>query len=66
MVWKYLQNIVMGLYAVCEQKLAHPDREKAISSKDVTLEWHDRTKRAVAVFTWQESHWKGNMVSYEN
>jgi len=25
-VWKYLQNIVMGLYAVCERKLAHPDR----------------------------------------
>ena len=25
-VWKYLQTIVMGLYAACEQKLAHPDR----------------------------------------
>jgi len=25
-VWKYLQTIVMGLYAVSEQKLAHPDR----------------------------------------
>jgi len=24
--WKYLQTIVMGLYAVSEQKLAHPDR----------------------------------------
>ena len=25
-VWKYLQTIFMGLYAVSEQKLAHPDR----------------------------------------
>jgi len=25
-VWKYLQTIVICLYAVCEQKLAHPDR----------------------------------------
>ena len=25
-VWKYLQTIVMGLYAVSEQKLAHPHR----------------------------------------
>jgi len=25
-MWKYFQTIVMGLYAVCEQKLAHPDR----------------------------------------
>jgi len=25
-VWKYLRTVVMGLYAVCEQKLAHPDR----------------------------------------
>jgi len=25
-VWKYLQTIVMGLYAVSEQRLAHPDR----------------------------------------
>jgi len=24
-VWKYLQTIVMGLYAVLGQKLAHPD-----------------------------------------
>jgi len=23
-VWKYLQNIVMGLHAVCEQKHAYP------------------------------------------
>jgi len=23
--WKYFQTIVMGLYAVCEQKLEHPD-----------------------------------------
>jgi len=23
--WKYLQTIIMGLYAVCEQKLAHLD-----------------------------------------
>jgi len=26
MKWKYLQTVVMGLYAVCEQKLANPDR----------------------------------------
>ena len=25
-VWKYLQTVVMGLYAICEQKLAHSDR----------------------------------------
>jgi len=25
-MWNYLQTVVMGLYAVCEQKLAHPDR----------------------------------------
>jgi len=25
-VWKYLQNIFMGLYGVCDQTLAHPDR----------------------------------------
>jgi len=25
-VWKYLRTVVMDLYAVCEQKLAHPDR----------------------------------------
>jgi len=25
-VWMYLQTIVMGLYAVSEQKLAHPNR----------------------------------------
>ena len=26
-VWKYLQTIVIGLYAVSEQKFTHPDRE---------------------------------------
>jgi len=25
-VWKYLQTIVMGLDAICEQTLVHPDR----------------------------------------
>ena len=38
--------------------------DKAISSKDVPTEWHDRTKRAV--FTWQEPHRKGGMMSYED
>jgi len=28
-VWKYLQTIVMGLYAVSEQKLAHLDRVRS-------------------------------------
>jgi len=32
-VWKYIQTIVMGLYAVCEQKLAHPDR--VLSQKSI-------------------------------
>jgi len=35
--------------------------DKAISGKDVLTEWHDRTNRAV--FTWQESRWKGGTVS---
>jgi len=38
--------------------------DKAISSKDVPTEWHDWTNRAV--FTWQEPHLKGCMVSYED
>ena len=38
--------------------------DKAISGKDFPTEWHDRTNRAV--FTWQESRWKGGTVSYEN
>jgi len=25
-LWKYFQTIIMGLYEICEQKLAHPDR----------------------------------------
>ena len=37
---------------------------KAISSKDVPTEWHDRTHRAV--FTWQEPRRKGGTVSYED
>jgi len=35
-VWKYLQNIVMGLYAVFEQKLAFPDR--VLTSTPIPLE----------------------------
>jgi len=38
--------------------------DKAISGKDVPTEWHDRTNRAV--FTWQELHWKGGTVSYQD
>jgi len=38
--------------------------DKAISSKDVPTEWHDRTNRAV--FTWQEPRRKGGPVSYED
>jgi len=36
----------------------------ASSSKDVSTEWHDRTKRAV--FTLQEPRQKGGKVSYED
>jgi len=38
--------------------------DKAISSKDVPTEWHDRTNRAV--FTRQQPRRKGGMVSYED
>ena len=38
--------------------------DEAISSKDVTTEWCDRTNRAV--FTWQEPRQKGGTVSYED
>jgi len=38
--------------------------DKAISGKDVSTEWHDRTNRAV--FTWQEPRRKGGMVSHED
>jgi len=37
---------------------------KAISGKDVPMEQHDITNRAV--FTWQKPRWKGGMVSYED
>jgi len=30
-VWKYLQTIVMGLYAVCEKKLDNQDRALRLS-----------------------------------
>jgi len=36
--------------------------DKAMSSKDVPTEWHDRTNRAV--FTWQEPRRKEGTVSY--
>jgi len=35
---------------------ANIQADKAISGKEVPMEWHDRTKRAV--FTWQEARWK--------
>jgi len=38
--------------------------DKAISSKDIPTEWHDRTNRAV--FTWQEPRQKGGTLSYED
>ena len=38
--------------------------DNAISGKDVPIEWHDRTNRAV--FTWQEPRRKGGTVSYED
>ena len=38
--------------------------DKAISGKDVPMEWHNRTNRAV--FTWQEPRRKGDTVSDEN
>jgi len=37
---------------------------KAISNKDIAVEWHDRTNREV--FTWQEPRRKGGQVSYQN
>ena len=42
---------------------ANIQADKAISSKDVPTEWHDRTNRAV--FTWQEPRQKGGTVTYE-
>jgi len=38
--------------------------DKAMSSKNVPIEWHDRTNRAV--FTWQEPRWQGGTVSCED
>ena len=38
--------------------------DKAISDKDIPMEWHDRTNQAV--FTWQEPRRKGGTVSYED
>jgi len=38
--------------------------DKAISGKDVSTEWHDRTNRTV--FKWQEPRRKEGMVSYED
>jgi len=43
---------------------ANLQADKAISSKDVPTEWHDRTNRAV--FTWQKPRQKGDTVSYED
>jgi len=38
--------------------------DKAISSKDVPMEWHHRTNRAVCI--WQEPCRKGSTMSYKN
>jgi len=38
--------------------------DKAISGKDVPMEWHDRTNRAV--FTWQDPRRKGGTVRYQD
>jgi len=38
--------------------------DKAISGKEVSTEWQDRTNRAV--FTWQEPRRKGGTVSYKD
>jgi len=38
--------------------------DKATSGKDLPMEWHDRTHRAV--FAWQEPCRKGGTVSYED
>jgi len=38
--------------------------DKAISGKDVPMEWHDRTNQAI--FTWPEPRRKGGTVSYED
>ena len=38
--------------------------DNAISGKDFSTEWHDRTNRAV--FTWQEPRRKGGTVSYRS
>jgi len=45
---------------------ANIQADKAISSKDVPTEWHDRTNRAVLTGTWQEPRQKGGTVSYED
>ena len=43
---------------------ANIQADKAISGKDVPTEWHNRTNQAVV--TWQEPHWKGGTVRYED
>ena len=47
----------------CKWRSQHPGRQ-GYFGKDVPTEWHDRTDRAV--FTWQESCWKGGTVSLED
>jgi len=39
-VWKYLQTIVMGLYAVCEQTIAHPDRVLSLRTMRMCSCWN--------------------------
>jgi len=43
---------------------ANEEADKAISSKDVQTEWHDRTNREV--FKWQKFRRKGGTVSCED
>jgi len=43
---------------------ANIQADKAISGKDITTEWHDRTNRAVS--TCEEPRRKGDTVSYED
>jgi len=48
-VWKYLQTIDMGLYAVCAKKLASPDRVLSpnINATGWGYQWQANVGRAV-------------------
>ena len=43
---------------------ANIQADEAVSGKDVSTEWHDRTNQAV--FIWQEPRRKESTVSYED